>query len=75
MRIRVLRRDTISVPAGKFNTIVVQPTIKTKGIFSEGGRAEVWISDDADRIVVQMKSQLSFGSLNLYLRSKKLGTK
>jgi hypothetical protein len=35
----------------------------------------VWISDDADRVVVQMKSSLSFGSLNLYLRSKKLGTK
>ena len=75
VRIRVLRRDTISVPAGKFPTIVVQPTIKTKGIFSEGGHAEVWISDDADRVVVQMKSSLSFGSLNLYLRAKKLGTK
>jgi len=61
------------VPAGEFDAIVVQPIIKTKGIFSEGGRAEVWLSDDADRIMVQMKSKLSFGSLNLYLTSYQRG--
>jgi hypothetical protein len=33
----------------------------------------VWLSDDADRVVLQMKSQLSFGSLNLFLRSKQAG--
>jgi hypothetical protein len=55
--------------------VVVQPTIKTKGIFGEGGRAEVWISDDADRIVVQMKSSLSFGSLNLYLKGREAGNR
>jgi hypothetical protein len=75
VRIRVLRRERVSVPAGTFDAVVVQPTIKTKGIFSEGGHAEVWIADDSSRIVLQMKSSLSFGSLNLYLRSKKLGTK
>jgi hypothetical protein len=65
--IRVLRREKVTVPAGTFNAVVVQPVIKTKGIFSEGGKAEVWISDDARRLVVQLKSKLSFGSLNLYL--------
>jgi hypothetical protein len=71
--IRVLRRERVKVPAGEFDAVVVQPTIKTKGIFSEGGRAEVWISDDDRRIVLQMKSRLSFGSLNLYLKSAKAG--
>jgi len=71
--IRVLRRERVRVPAGEFDAIVVQPIIKTKGIFSEGGRAEVWLSDDADRIMVQMKSKLSFGSLNLYLTSYQRG--
>lgn len=69
VRVRVLRRETISVPAGRFRCIVVQPVIKTPGIFSEDGRAEVWLSDDARRVVVQVKSRLSFGSINLYLRS------
>lgn len=67
--IRVLRRETISVPAGTFACIVIQPIIKTKGIFSENGQAEIWLTDDAKRIMVQMKSKLAFGSLNLYLRS------
>ncbi|MBX9928706.1 MAG: DUF3108 domain-containing protein, partial [Gemmatimonadaceae bacterium] len=67
--LRVLRRERIRVPAGEFACIVVQPIIKTTGIFSENGRAEVWLSDDPRRIMVQMKSKLPFGSLNLYLRS------
>ena len=74
VRIKVLRRETVRVPAGEFPAIVVQPVFKTKGIFSENGRAEVWLSDDDRRIVLQMKSQLSFGSLNLYLKSHQPGT-
>lgn len=69
VRIRVLRKERVSVPAGTFDAIVVQPIIKTKGIFSENGRAEVWLSDDNRHIMLQLKSKLSFGSLNLYLKS------
>lgn len=69
VRIRVLRKERIKVPAGTFNAIVVQPVIKTKGIFSENGHAEVWLSDDDRHIMLQLKSKLSFGSLNLYLKS------
>jgi uncharacterized protein DUF3108 len=71
--IRVLRREHIKVPAGDFDAIVIQPIIKTKGIFSEGGRAEIWLSDDSNRIMLQMKSKLPFGSLNLYLTSYRPG--
>jgi hypothetical protein len=67
--IRVLRRERIRVPAGEFDAIVIQPIIKSKGLFSENGHAEVWLSDDADHIMLQMKSGLKIGSLNLYLRS------
>ncbi|HEY5088064.1 MAG TPA: DUF3108 domain-containing protein [Gemmatimonadaceae bacterium] len=74
IRVRVLRRETIEVPAGKFACIVVQPVIKTTGIFSENGDAEVWLSDDSRHVLVQLKSKLSFGSINLYLRSYTPGT-
>ena len=69
VQIKVLRKERVTVPAGTFDAIVVQPIIKARGVFSENGRAEVWLSDDARRIMLQMKSQLSFGSLNLYLKS------
>ena len=71
--IKVLRRERISVPAGKFDAIVVQPIIKTGGIFSDRGEAQVWFSDDSARIVLQMKSKLSFGSLDLYLKKYRPG--
>ena len=67
--IKVVRKERIRVPAGEFEAIVVQPIIKTPGIFSENGHAEVWLSDDKNRIMLQMKTALSFGSINLYLTS------
>jgi hypothetical protein len=64
-----VRRDTISVGAGTFPSVVVRPTIRTKGIFSEGGDAQVWFSDDAHRIPVQVKSKFAKFSLTLSLTS------
>ena len=69
VRIRVLRKERVTVPAGTYNAIVIQPVIKTRGIFSEKGQAEVWLADDPSRILLQVKSKLSFGSLNLYLKT------
>ena len=74
VKIRVLRREKVKVPAGTFDAIVVSPAIKTKGIFSENGRAEVWLSDDDRKIMLQMKSQLSFGTLQLFLKSYRPAT-
>ena len=69
VRVTVLRKERVTVPAGTFNAIVVKPVIKTRGIFSQKGQAEVWLADDSTRMLLQVKSKLSFGSLNLYLKS------
>lgn len=66
--VEVLRREKVRLPAGEFNTIVVRPIIKTKGLFSEGGEAEVYFTDDDRRMLVQLKTKVSFGTLNLVLR-------
>lgn len=66
--IHVLRRERIKVPAGTYDAVVVRPEITTGGIFSQNGRAELWLSDDSARVVLQLKSHLPFGSINLYLR-------
>jgi hypothetical protein len=68
--LQVVRRDTVQVPAGTFRTIVVRPVIKTRGIFGEGGQAEVHFSDDERRMVVMVRSRVPVvGSLSLHLRS------
>src|SRR4030095_1588445 len=69
VRIKVLRRETVKVPAGTYQDIVVQPMIKSKGIFSENGKAETCSAEDATRIMFQLKADLPVGSLNLYLKS------
>jgi hypothetical protein len=66
--LHVVRRERIEVPAGAFDAIVVRPEITTSAIFSENGRAELWLSDNPAHVVLQLKTHLSFGSINLYLR-------
>ncbi len=66
--INVLRRDERVVPAGTFKTIVLQPIIRTKGLFSEGGNAELHLSDDARRLLVYLKTDLPGFSLTLHLK-------
>ena len=71
--VTVVRRERIKVAAGTFNAIVLHPTIKAKGVFGEGGQAEIWLADDSTRMMLQMKSKLKIGSLNLYLKSIRRG--
>jgi hypothetical protein len=66
--LRVLSRDTVSVPFGRFATIAVRPTFKSRGLFSEGGQATVWLSDDEFRVPVAIRTRLSIGSLTMNLR-------
>lgn len=74
--IRVLRRERKEVPAGTFNTIVVQPVIQTDGLFSEGGKAEVYFTDDAARHLVYLRSEIPVvGSVTLHLKSVRKGSR
>jgi len=73
--IQVLRRETVSVPAGRFRTIVVRPVIRSDGLFGEGGRAEVYFSDDQYRIPVLIRSRVPvMGSLSMHMRTFRPGS-
>jgi hypothetical protein len=65
--LHVLRREEVKVPAGEFATIVVRPIIKTGGLFSEGGKAEIYITDDERRVPVKLVTKLKVGSVILEL--------
>ena len=73
--VEVVRRDVRETEAGKFNTIVVKPKVKTDGLFAEGGQAELHFTDDERRLLVYMKSDIpNFpGSLTLHLKSVQEG--
>jgi len=66
--IRVDRRERIKVPAGEFDALVLKPVIKSRGLFSENGQAEVWVADDSTRAILRLKSKLPVGTLYLELK-------
>jgi len=73
--VKVLRKERKEVPGGTFNTIVVQPVIRTSGLFSEGGNAEVYFTDDVHRHVVYLRSEIPVvGSMTLHLKDIRHGT-
>lgn len=68
--IRVLGRDSVSVPAGRFAAIAVRPIFKARGLFGQSGQATIWFSDDEARIPIRIRSRMSIGTLDLSLRSR-----
>ncbi len=66
--VNVVRRERISVPTGTFDCIVVQPALKFEGLFQQKGRIEIWLTDDARRVPVLIKSQIVIGTIDIVLR-------
>jgi len=65
--VKVLRREEIVTPLGRFKTIVVKPMMKAEGYFSRSGDITVWLTDDALRIPVQMTTKVKIGKITATL--------
>jgi hypothetical protein len=72
--VKVLRKDTIDVPAGRFPAIVLQPSFNTNGLFSQNGHAEIWLSDDEHRILLRIDTRFALIKLGLKLAKVTYGT-
>jgi hypothetical protein len=70
LRIVVHRREKIKVPAGTFNCIVVEPVLRSEGIFKQTGKLTIWITDDERRMPVLMKSKVFIGSIDARLKKQ-----
>jgi hypothetical protein len=69
--VQVLRKDRRETDAGAFNTIVVRPSFRDEGLFSEEGEAELHFTDDDRRLLVYMWVNMpNFpGGISLHLKS------
>jgi hypothetical protein len=72
MEVRVLRREKMEVPAGTFQCVVVEPLLKSEGVFRSQGSIYVWLSDDERRIPVLVKSKVPIGSISVSLTDMRL---
>ncbi len=73
MEVRVLGRERVKTPAGRFNCVVLEPLIKAGGIFKNKGRLVIWLTDDERRMPVLMKSKVKIGSVKVVLQEVKTG--
>lgn len=72
--VRVHRSEEMELPDGsKVRCIVLQPIISDDGLFSNRSDARIWITDDARRIPVQIRSRFSWGTITLRLERMTLG--
>ena len=74
LKVAVLRREWVEVPAGKFFCTVVEPFITSGGLFKHKGSLRIWLTDDKHRIPVKVSSELDFGEIVVLLESYQLGT-
>ncbi|HEY5523690.1 MAG TPA: DUF3108 domain-containing protein [Desulfuromonadaceae bacterium] len=65
--VKVLRREELVTPLGRFKTIVIHPLLKSEGIFARTGDIFIWMTDDDRRIPVLMKSKVIVGSITATL--------
>jgi hypothetical protein len=66
LRVLVKGRERIKVPAGTFSTIRVEPTAvdpDSEGLIGKGKNLVLWLTDDARRMPVQLRSKLKTGTL------------
>src|SRR3989441_767854 len=67
--IEVLGRERVGVAGKKWRALVVRPKIpQGRGIFSEKSETRIWLSDDAQRLVLAIQSNFSFGQVTLKLK-------
>lgn len=67
VKVRVLSRETIKVPAGRFDCFRVEPGFSGPGIFDARGGIEVWITADERKMPVRMRSRVLVGSFKAEL--------
>ena len=67
--IAVLKREKLELPDGtKVACLVLHPTIDTKGLFSKRSDTRIWLTDDARRLPVQVRTKFPFGTITLRLK-------
>jgi len=67
--IEVTKRERLELPDGStVDCLVLHPVIDTKGMFSKRSDTRIWLTDDARRLPVQIRSKFPFGTITLRLR-------
>lgn len=59
--VKYLGKETIEVPAGKFDCIIVEPLVREGGLFKHEGNIIVWLTDDELKMPVKVRTKIIIG--------------
>jgi Protein of unknown function (DUF3108) len=65
--VKYLGKETIEVPAGKFDCIIVEPLVKEGGLFKHEGNIIVWLTDDEIKMPVKVRTKIIIGHVEAKL--------
>ena len=65
--VRVVQREKVATPVGRFNALVVTTDLKAEGVKPRPAYMKVWLSDDDLRIPVKIAIKLKMGELTATL--------
>lgn len=60
-------RETVSVSAGTFKCIILEPMVQEGGLFKSEGSLIIWLTDDELKIPVKVKTKVIIGSIDAEL--------
>ncbi|HPF70058.1 MAG TPA: DUF3108 domain-containing protein [Candidatus Krumholzibacteria bacterium] len=73
LKVIVHGRERVEVKAGAFDCFVVEPVIEGDGLFKHEGKLTMYITDDARRIPVLIKTKVPVGSIDVQLTEYRPG--
>lgn len=67
LRVSVIGRERVETPAGTFDCVVLEPTLRSGAFFKNEGKLSIWLTDDERRMPVLMRSKLPIGAISVEL--------
>jgi hypothetical protein len=65
--VKFLGRETVEVPIGKVDCLIVEPLVKEGGLFKHEGNIIIWLSDDELKIPVKVRTKIVVGHVEAKL--------
>lgn len=62
-------RETVSVTAGTFDCMILEPLVQEGGLFKSEGSIVVWMTNDDLKVPVKVKTKILIGSIDAELSS------
>jgi len=60
-------KETVTVEAGTFDCIMIEPLVVEGGLFKSEGSIIIWLTDDEAKIPIKVKSKVIIGSIDAEL--------